>query len=290
MAKQRGHRANKPNDNKGTINDDKLYKGEYREEVYKEEEEVETKSEQEQVDPVEEKTATQPVGESFVESKKDHDYKKRYDDLKRHYDAKVAEWKEKENSNNSFKTVSKDIRIPQTREEYEDLKGSNPELYNTIESLSDAKVEEKLKTINKELDDYKGRATQLQREKAYEELLRLQPKFDKLKTNEKFLDWLAKQPSSISDGIYKNSTDAQWASRVIDLYMADSGKSKREVNSNDDAAASVQAPQAREVSTDGKNKKVWKASEIERMKPWDYEKFEKDIDQARNEGRIDFSS
>ena len=31
-------------------------------------------------------------------------------------------------------------------------------------------------------------------------------------------------------------------------------------------------------------------SEIERMKPWDFEKFEKDIDQARVEGRIDFSS
>ena len=292
MAKQKGHRANKPNDNKGTINDDKLYKGEYREEVYKEEEEeVETKQQEEQVDPAKkEEAATQPIGESFVENKQDHDYKKRYDDLKRHYDAKVAEWKEKENSNNSFKEVPKDIRIPQTREEYEDLKSTNPELYNTIESLSNAKVEEKLKNINKELDDYKGRATQLQREKAYEELLRLQPKFDKLKTNEKFLDWLSKQPSSISDGIYKNSTDAQWASRVVDLYMADTGKPKREIAKDDDAAASVQAPQAREVTTDGKNKRVWKASEIERMKPWDFEKFEKDIDKARSEGRIDFSS
>ena len=47
MAKPKGHRANKPNDNKGTINDDKLYKGEYREEVYKEEEEeVETKQQE----------------------------------------------------------------------------------------------------------------------------------------------------------------------------------------------------------------------------------------------------
>ena len=130
MAKQKGHRANKPNDIKGTVDDGQLYKGKYRDEVYKEEEEVETKPNEEQVDPVEE-TATQPIGESFVENKKDHDYKKRYDDLKRHYDAKVAEWKEKENSNNSFKEMPKDIRIPQTKEEYDDLKGTNPELYNT---------------------------------------------------------------------------------------------------------------------------------------------------------------
>jgi|MGYP003113328841 hypothetical protein len=293
MAKQKGHRANKPNDNKGTIDNDSLYRNKYREDVYKDDEEVKAKPE-EAVDPAEEEqseAATQEIGESFVENKKDHDYKKRYDDLKRHYDAKVAEWKEKENSvNSSLSNVSKDIRIPQTREEYEDLQRTNPELYNTIESLSNAKTEEKLKNLNKELEDYKGRATKLQREKAYEELLRLQPNFTKLKTNDKFLTWLQEQPSSISDGIYNNSTDAKWASRVVDLYLADSGNQKKEVNKETDAAASVQAPQVREVRTDNKGKKIWKASEIQRMKAWEFEKFEKDIDLARAENRIDYSS
>ena len=294
MAKQKGIRANKPNDNRGTIDDEKLYRNKYREEVDRDDEdEVETKSEN-TPDPVEEKTetATQELGESFVETKKDHDYKKRYDDLKRHYDAKIAEWKEKETSLKSFgKTASKDIRIPQTREEYEDLKAQNPELYQTQESLSTAKAEEQLQGIKKELDDYKGRATQLQREKAYEELLRLQPSFSKLKSDEKFLDWLKDQPASISDGIYNNSTDAKWASRVIDLHLADSGKSKKKVVKDDDAAASIKAPQVREVkTTDAKGNKIWKASEIQRLKPWDYEKLEKEIDLARSEGRIDFSS
>mgnify|MGYP003115753293 CR=1 FL=1 len=293
MAKQKGARANKPNDNKGTIDDQNLYRNKYREDVYKDDEDVQTKSENTS-DPVEEKTetATQQVGESFVETKANHDYKKRYDDLKRHYDDKIAEWKEKEASlSNSWKTVSKDIRIPQSREEYEDLKTENPELYNTLESLSTAKAEEQLQVVKKELDDYKGRATQLQREKAFEELLRLQPSFNKLKSNEKFLDWLKEQPASISDGIYNNSTDAKWASRVIDLYLADTGKSTKKVEKTDDAAASVQAPQVREVrTTDAKGNRIWKASEIQRMKSWEFEKFEKEIDQARSEGRIDFSS
>jgi len=291
MAKQKGHRANKPQDSGGTINDPSLYRNKYREDVYKDDEEVKTKPEEEQADPVEETTATQEIGESFVESKKDHDYKKRYDDLKRHYDAKVAEWKEKENSaTSSLSNVSKDIRIPQTKEEYEDLQRTNPELYNTIESLSNAKTEEKLKNLNKELEDYKGRATKLQREKAYEELLRLQPNFNKIKTNDKFLTWLQEQPSSISDGIYNNSTDAKWASRVIDLYLADNGNLKKEIIKETDAAASVQAPQVRELKTDAKGKRIWKASEIQRMKSHEFEKFEKDIDLARSENRIDFTS
>ena len=77
MAKK-GHRSNKPNDDKGTIDNPNLYRNKYRGDVYKEEEET-TKTEA-NTDPVE-KTATQEIGESFVETKPDHDYKKRYDDL-----------------------------------------------------------------------------------------------------------------------------------------------------------------------------------------------------------------
>ena len=283
MAKQKGHRANKPNDNKGTINDDKLYKGNYREEVYKEEEdEVEAKTE-EQIDPVKEKTATQSVGESFVENKPDHDYKKRYDDLKRHYDAKINEWKELNQKKETITETNMSSQMSEFREKY-------PDVYSAVEELSSSKAESQVHSLKEEIETLKNKEKNLQKEKAYEELLRLQPAFDTLKSDEKFLTWLKDQPESISNGIYKNNEDAQWASRVIDLYLADTGKPKREVKKNEDAATSVQAPQAREVSTDGKNKRVWKASEIERMKPWDYEKFEKDIDQARIEGRIDFSS
>ena len=282
MAKPKGHRANKPNDNKGTINDDKLYKGNYREEVYKEEEdEVEAKTE-EQVDPVEEKTATQPVGESFVSPKKETkevDYKKRYDDLKRHYDAKQAEWKQQLESSQQ----------PQ-KENLTEFKDKYPDVHNAVEEIATNRTEAQLAHLKEELDQLKEKEKLLEKEKAYEELLRLQPSFSKLKDDEKFINWLKEQPSSISDGIYKNNTDARWASRVIDLYIADTGKPKREVKKAEDAATSVQPSQPREVNTGNNNKKVWKASEIERMKPWDFEKYEKDIDAARVEGRIDFSS
>ena len=39
MAKQKGARANKPNDSFGTLNDESLYRGKYRGDVWKEEEE-----------------------------------------------------------------------------------------------------------------------------------------------------------------------------------------------------------------------------------------------------------
>ena len=98
MAKKvTGSRANKPNDSFGVVNNPNLYKNKYREEVDRDDDE-----EQEEVqaqDPTQEEVATQeeqePNPTSFAESQKkeDTDYKKRYDDLKRHYDAKLQEWK-----------------------------------------------------------------------------------------------------------------------------------------------------------------------------------------------------
>jgi len=112
-----------------------------------------------------------------------------------------------------------------------------------------------------------------------------------LKSNEEFLEWLGKQPESISNGIYKNNTDAQWASRVVDLYHSDIGKGKStKSKKGEDAAINVTSSTSREVTTEKGQKRIWKVSEIQSLKPWDFEKVEKEIDQARSEGRIDFQN
>ena len=57
------------------------------------------------------------------------------------------------------------------------------------------------------------------------------------------------------------------------------------------AAEAVTKTPSRDVkttATDGK--RVWKASQIAKMKPWEFEKAEADIDAARVEGRIDYNS
>ena len=38
------------------------------------------------------------------------------------------------------------------------------------------------------------------------------------------------------------------------------------------------------------NKKIWKSSEIAKLKSWEFEKLEKEIDLAREEGRIDVNN
>jgi len=295
MAKQQGHRANKPNDSFGTINDDGLYRGKYREEVYKDDEESEVV---EAEDPSQEEATPETQEDtSFAKPKEgsDTDYKKRYDDLKRHYDTKIEEWKREREELASAQQAGKDqglsaSELPKTPEDLEAFRAKYPDVYAIVETVSSLQADNRLQSLKSEIETLKGRETELKIQSAYKELLAAHPEFGELKTDERFLNWLDNQPTSISDGIYKNNTDSRWAIRVVDLYKADVGAPKTRRKSRDaDPAAAVTKTVAKDVVNEAKpDKKTWKASEIGRLKPWEFEKLEAELDAARAEGRIDY--
>jgi len=293
MAKQkvRGHRANKPNDSFGTINNESLYRGKYREEVYEDEEDnVEVEAQQEEQP--EEKEATSFVEES---QEKDHDYKKRYDDLKRHYDEKVQTFKQREQEMESAMqsaAASQNISLPKSPEELEKFKQEYPDVFEVVETIATMKAQERSSGLEQELEVIREREKELKVQSAYRELTNNHPDFNEIKADEKFLAWLDEQPESISNGIYHNNTDARWASRVLDLYKADQGIStKKRTKSNEAAAAAIRSPKAKDISSEATGeKRIWKASQIAKMKAHEFEKLESELDAARSEGRIDFNS
>ena len=84
--------------------------------------------------------------------------------------------------------------------------------------------------------------------------------------------------------MYENTTNAKLAARAIDLYKMDTGYGKKKTAKSLEASKSVTSTNKREVDTS--NKKMWKVSEIAKLKPQQFAKYEKDIDLARQEGRI----
>ena len=293
MATQvKGARANKPNDSFGVVNNPSLYKNKYREEVDKDDDD-----EVQAQDPTEE-VATQGESTSFVETKQtdEHDYKKRYDDLKKHYDAKLDEFKsEREHLASELKAIKSRVQEmprgttpPKTLEELEEFKERYPDVFEVVETVAGVQTEAKIAKLREEIEVVKEREKSLEKEKAAEELLRLHPDFGELKSDEKFIEWLDDQPEQISNGIYKNNIDAKWAGKVVSLYKAEMGIStKKTTRSNqNDAAATVTKTQPKEVATSDQKGKIWKMSEIAKLKSWEFERFEKEIDQARLEGRI----
>jgi hypothetical protein len=253
---------------------------------------------EETLDPVVEEAATPQLTEGIVQ-KEDHDYKKRYDDLKKHYDTKLNEWKQNREVLEAKLKMGdgpslKAAQLPKTAEELENFRNQYPDVYDVVETISSLKANDRVSEVEEHLEVLRQKEEEAERITAEKQLSALHPDFAELKESDDFLRWLEEQPSSISDGVYRNNTDVRWAARVIDLYKADVGqtttKSRRsgsKKNQREEAAQAVTRTAAnRGLESLGPDKKVWTVEEISRLKPWEFEKYEKEIDSASREGRV----
>jgi len=231
------------------------------------------------------------ASEKTIGSKPEHNYKKRYDDLKSHYDNKLSEWRrEKEELLTKFQSGKKsNVAMPKTPEELEKFKTEYPDVFAVVETVASMQADSRVQDVEEHINILREREFELERQNAQRELLSHHPDFLDIKNNEDFVEWLKDQPDNISQGVTKNATDVKWAARTIDLYKADKGigKSKTKSRKPSDAARAVKTTTASQDITDtNEGKKIWTSEEIVRLKPHQFEKYEKEIDQARKEGRI----
>jgi len=264
------------------------YKGAYRKDVYEEDdlqdatlEEQETDEEQQEEETISLKTS----------KKEDHDYKKRYDDLKKHYDSKLYEWREeRESLTNEQAMLSsfEDDPVPQeSNAEIDQFKESYPEVYSMVEQVSTKNASKEVEELRAEVNRLSQREEQLQAKSAYQQLLALHPDFPEIKKSDDFKGWLDEQPPSIAEGVTGNSSDVKYAARVLDLYKADKGLNKKRGRPKRSAAEAVTKTNAKTVSVNqDSNKKTWTTSEIRKLKPHEFDKLEAEIDLANAEGRI----
>tara|TARA_R110002049_G_scaffold128304_4_gene285637 strand:- start:466 stop:1380 length:915 start_codon:yes stop_codon:yes gene_type:complete len=247
---------------------------------------------------------TEGLAQNKVSKEQTHDFKKRYGDLKRHYDTKLNEWKqEKEMFQAKLAVEAKkhDIKkLPKTEEELESFKEKYPDVYDVVETISSLQASERVKDIEGRLQELRQKEQEAVVQTAEKQLLSMHPDFSNLKEDESFLNWLEDQPTNISDGIFKNNTDVKWAARVVDLFKADIGAPRNTKRTNQKAnkrpqSSSPKNQAAQSVTKTTANRsldsfqddtKIWSIAEIARLKPKEYELLEKDIDKAVKEGRV----
>lgn len=220
-----------------------------------------------------------------------HDYKKRYDDLKSHYDNKLSAWrKEKEDILVQLQSDKKsNVVMPKTPEEIEKFKQENPDVYDVIETIASMKTDSRVQDVEEHINILREKESELERQNAQKELLNHHSDFLELKDNEDFVEWLKDQPDNIAEGVTKNATDVKWAVRTIDLYKLDKGIGKQKSKSKkpSDAAKAVKTNSASQDITDkNQGKKIWTHEEISRLKPYEFAKLEEELDLANREGRI----
>ena len=261
------------------------YQNLYRDTIGEDDAEAEEQSEEEM--------NTEEEATSFADADKDskpkHNYKKRYDDLKKHYDEKIDEFKKFKEENDATLTRLSEHASEQgaTVQEIESFKDEYPDVYKAMQAISSQQATEHTRKLEEEIDTLKQKEQRLVEEQARKELLTAHSDFFEIKDTDEFLQWLEEQPDSIANGVLKNSTDSKWAIRVLDLYKVDKGLVKKQTRrSKKDAEAAEFIQTKDKVVAKSKSERIWSQEEIARLKPNEFDKLEKELEQANREGRI----
>jgi len=216
------------------------------------------------------------------------DYKKRYDDLKRHYDTKVNTHKQEVERLNAERLVEERMEKSSLRtpEQLAEFRQEYSEVYDTVETLATTAADERVAHLEAKLNKMEESKQEEVATSAFSELLAYHPDFSELSQSPEFHQWLGEQPEGISKGVLENNTDAKWAAKVISLFKTETGvKSTKRKPAANSAAMEVN-PTKRATPIDKNAARVWKRSEINGLKAWEYEKMESEIDLAWAEGRV----
>ena len=241
-----------------------------------------------------EKTATEESKEESDEKKpkdehpvgvEDAVFKKRYDDLKRHYDETVNKHKDELLKLKKEKEAIASKPIFKSKEELEEWRRDYPDMYDSVMQMTTEATMKAKQDMQEELLQVKKQQTALARDRAEVELAKKHPDFKEIRDSADFHDWASVQDSTIQSWLYDNTDNPKSAARAIDLYKYDRGLSTKKVN-YDAKKEAAKAVSKTKVSETPSEKKTWKWAEIQKMKPDVYAKFEEEIDKAHREGRI----
>ncbi len=259
------------------------------------EKEAEAATEQKDTDASEEtaeksEVKATPIAERPAKAE-DRAFKKRYDDLKKHYDSTLHKHKDEVRSlRTQLESSTKQFVPPKSKDELEAWRKEYPDVYDMVETIAMNKATTQTAELEDKYKNLQLQQEQIAKEKAEVELLKLHPDFSEIRSKDEFHNWAANQDPTIQGWLYENTSNATLAARAIDLYKMDQGiskLSKREEKDIKKEAAKAISKTKKSTESEIPKKKIWTTSEISRLKPHQFEKFEKDIDLARLEGRIE---
>lgn len=212
-------------------------------------------------------------------------YKKRYQDIQRHIqtvrdqkDQELAEVKKQLDE-----ATKKQIRFPKTDAEVEAWSNRYPDVAKIVDTIARKRANEALQEGEERLKQVEKFERNLHKQSAEQELLALHPDFVEIRNDAAFHEWVAEQPTALQDSVYKNTTDAKWAARTIDLYKVDTGKRTKKTKS----AAEAVGRTSSSAPTTG-SKATFSESMVQAMSDREYEANEEAIQAAIASGTFSY--
>ena len=251
-------------------------------------EQKDTDASEETAEPKDQKAT--PIAERPANAE-DRVFKKRYDDLKKHYDSTVNKHKDEVRTLRSqLESSTKQFVPPKSKQELEAWRKEYPDVYDMVETIAINKATTQTAELEDKYKNLQIQQEQIAKDKAEVELLKMHPDFSDIRSQDDFHKWAADQDPTIQGWLYDNTSNAKLAARAIDLYKMDRGLSKLTKKEEKDVkkeAAKAISKTRKSTESEITTKKIWTTSEISKLKPHEFEKHEKDIDLARLEGRIE---
>ena len=218
-------------------------------------------------------------------------YKKRYDDLKKHYDQKIASFKQKELELTAMATETQPAYAPpKSTEDLQNFREQYPDLYETVETVAHLQSEQQMQALKTKLSVLEERELNIQRKEAESTLRSRHPDFEDIRGDDKFHEWAKEQPEAIQGWIYENPDNVNLAIKAIDLYKMESGiktsKKQQPSKSQSSKSSAADMVSTRTTRVDANQPKIWTQREIAALTIQQYDKYEQEIDLAIMEGRV----
>ena len=162
-------------------------------------------------------------------------------------------------------------------------------MYEVVETVAHLQSESKAKVLEERLGKLQEREQQMIRRDAEQRLNEKHPDFEEIKNSDEFHSWAKEQPESIKKWIYANANDADLASRALDLFKRDIGMDvpqKKTRSSSKTKGNAADMVSTKTTTVEPKQDKVWSEREIAAMSVAEFDKYEKEISDAMQDGRI----
>jgi len=215
-------------------------------------------------------------------------YKKRYDDLKKHYDTRLSEFKQREQELIAEATANRpEYQAPKSAEELEQFKAEYPDVYEVVETVAHLQSEDKVASLQQRLDALQDREKEILKREAEKDLVTKHPDFEELRNSDQFHVWAESQPEEIQGWIYNNPDNASLASKAIDLFKMENGIAPVKPSQNkSERRSAADIVSTKTTTVDEKQPKIWTQQEIAALPMAEYDRLEKEIDKAVEEGRV----
>ena len=240
-------------------------------------------------EPPQQATPEEAPVEEEVQPKQKTNYKKRYDDLKRHYDQKLSEFKQREQELEAAAREAQPLyEPPRSEEELEAFKQEYPDLYSTVESVAHMQSQRQVADLEAQLTAIRQRESEVMRREAETSLKERHPDFEDLRGSDEFHEWAKEQPEQIQSWIYDNPDNVTLASKAIDLYKLENGitQTKSQPKPRREQGSAADMVSTKTTSVDAKQPKIWTEREIAAMSLDQFDRYEDEIKLAMEEGRV----